>query len=69
MGDTLAVSVLVMGGLFIGLFTPTKASAVGAFGVPAVSLIRWIRHGRAVISDADDPDFFPVIINLGYDPI
>lgn len=40
MGDTLAVFVLVMGGLFIGLFTPTEAAAVGAFGVLAVALIR-----------------------------
>jgi len=40
MGETLAVFVLVMGGLFIGLFTPTEAAAVGVFGVLAVSLIR-----------------------------
>lgn len=40
MGETLAVFILVMGGLFIGLFTPTEAAAVGAFGVLAVSLIR-----------------------------
>ncbi len=40
MGETVAVFVLVMGGLFIGLFTPTEAAAVGAFGVLAVSLIR-----------------------------
>jgi tripartite ATP-independent transporter DctM subunit len=29
-----------MGGLFIGLFTPTEAAAVGVFGVFTVSLIR-----------------------------
>ncbi len=40
MGETVAVFALVMGGLFIGLFTPTEAAAVGAFGVLAVSLIR-----------------------------
>jgi tripartite ATP-independent transporter DctM subunit len=40
MGETLIVFVLVMGGLFIGLFTPTEAAAVGAFGVLLVSLIR-----------------------------
>lgn len=40
MGETLVVFVLVMGGLFIGLFTPTEAAAVGAFGVLAVSLAR-----------------------------
>ncbi|MFO7687323.1 MAG: TRAP transporter large permease [Desulfobacterales bacterium] len=40
MGDTLTVFLLVMGGLFFGLFTPTEAAAVGAFGVLAVALIR-----------------------------
>jgi tripartite ATP-independent transporter DctM subunit len=38
--DTLAVFLLVIGGLFWGFFTPTEAAAVGAFGVLAVSLIR-----------------------------
>ncbi len=38
--DTVAVFILVMGGLFFGLFTPTEAAAVGAAGVLAVSLIR-----------------------------
>jgi C4-dicarboxylate transporter, DctM subunit len=42
LGDTLSVFLLVMGGLFLGLFTPTEAAAVGAFGVLAVSVIR--RH-------------------------
>lgn len=40
MGETLIVFILVMGGLFIGLFTPTEAAAVGSFGVLLVSLIR-----------------------------
>ena len=40
MGDTLAVFILVMGGLFFGLFTPTEAAAVGAFGVLAVSVLK-----------------------------
>ena len=40
MGETLAVFILVMGGLFIGLFTPTEAAAVGVFGVLLVSLVR-----------------------------
>jgi C4-dicarboxylate transporter DctM subunit len=38
--DTVAVFVLVMGGMFVGLFTPNEAAGVGAFGVLAVSLIR-----------------------------
>jgi len=39
LSETLAVFVLVMGGLFLGLFTPTEAAGVGVFGVFAVSLI------------------------------
>ncbi|RTZ95792.1 MAG: C4-dicarboxylate ABC transporter permease [Deltaproteobacteria bacterium] len=40
MVDTLLVFLFVMGGMFIGLFTPTEAAAVGAFGVLLVALIR-----------------------------
>ena len=40
MGETMIVFFLVMGGLFMGIFTPTEAAAVGSFGVLAVSLIR-----------------------------
>ncbi len=40
MSETLAVFVLVIGGLFFGIFTPTEAAAVGAFGVLALSVIR-----------------------------
>ncbi|MCP4694190.1 MAG: TRAP transporter large permease, partial [Desulfobacterales bacterium] len=38
--DTLGVFFLVMGGMFVGLFTPTEAAAVGAFGVLLVTVIR-----------------------------
>jgi len=40
LSETLIVFLLVMGGLFIGLFTPTEAAAVGVLGVLLVSLIR-----------------------------
>ena len=40
MGETLIVFFMVMGGLFMGIFTPTEAAAVGSFGVLVVSLIR-----------------------------
>lgn len=40
MGDTILVFFFVMGGLFWGIFTPTEAAAIGAFGVLAVALLR-----------------------------
>lgn len=38
--ETLLLFILVMGGLFTGIFTPTEAGAVGAFGSMLISLIR-----------------------------
>ncbi len=40
LGETLAVFILVIGGIFIGLFTPTEAAAIGAFGVLMIAVIR-----------------------------
>ena len=40
LGETLAVFTLVIGGIFIGLFTPTEAAAVGAFGILVIAIIR-----------------------------
>lgn len=37
--ETMILFVLVMGGLFMGLFTPTEAAAVGAFGTIAIAAI------------------------------
>ena len=39
LGETLLVFLLVMGGLFFGLFTPTEAAAVGVAGVLLASLL------------------------------
>lgn len=39
-GDTALCFILVMGGLFLGVFTPTEAAGVGAFSVLAISVIR-----------------------------
>ncbi len=38
--DIILVFILVIGGLFKGLFTPTEAAAVGAFGVLVISVVR-----------------------------
>ncbi|MEW5912143.1 MAG: TRAP transporter large permease [Thermodesulfobacteriota bacterium] len=39
-GETMAVFVLVMGGLFLGAFTPNEAGAVGSAAVLLVALVR-----------------------------
>ena len=38
--ETLILFLMVMGGLFLGYFTPTEAGAVGAFGTLLIALIR-----------------------------
>ncbi len=38
--ETLIVFTLVIGGIFIGLFTPTEAAGIGAFGVLLIALLR-----------------------------
>jgi len=40
LGETLAVFTLVVGGIFLGLFTPTEAAAIGAFGMLAIAVVR-----------------------------
>lgn len=38
--ETLILFILVMGGLFIGFFTPTEAGGIGAFGTLLLAIIR-----------------------------
>ncbi len=40
LGETLVVFTLVIGGIFIGLFTPTEAAAIGAFGILIIAIVR-----------------------------
>lgn len=40
LGETLTVFTLVIGGIFIGLFTPTEAAALGAFFMLVIALVR-----------------------------
>lgn len=39
-GETLLLFILVMGGLFTGVFTPTEAGAIGAFGTLLIAGVR-----------------------------
>ncbi len=54
--ETLLLFALVMGGLFLGFFTPTEAAAVGAAGSLAIALARrgltWRTLGRALMETA-----------------
>jgi tripartite ATP-independent transporter DctM subunit len=51
--EMICLIIVVLGGLIIGLFTPTEAGAVGAFGAIVFSLIRkrlnWEKFKKAVI--------------------
>jgi len=40
LSETLAIFILVIGGIFIGLFTPTEGAGIGAFGVLVISVAR-----------------------------
>ncbi len=54
LGETIAVFALVMGGLILGLFTPTEAAAVGVMGVLLASLVHrqltWVKFKGALIA-------------------
>ncbi len=39
-GDTIALFILVIGGIYIGMFTPTEAAGVGAAGAFVIALLR-----------------------------
>lgn len=47
--ETLVLFVVIMGGMFVGLFTPTEAAAVGAAGALAIALIRRQLAWKAVV--------------------
>ncbi|MEG6551594.1 TRAP transporter large permease subunit, partial [Desulfocurvibacter africanus] len=40
LADTLAIFLLVIGGMFFGLFTPTEAASIGVLGIIALSLLK-----------------------------
>jgi tripartite ATP-independent transporter DctM subunit len=50
LADTLVIFILVIGGMFFGLFTPTEAAAVGVLGIVALSLIKRQLTWRAFVN-------------------
>jgi tripartite ATP-independent transporter DctM subunit len=65
-GETLAVFVLIMGGLFLGFFTPTEAGAAGAAGLLLLALarrqLRWKGFVAAVSSSLSTTAMIMLII-------
>jgi tripartite ATP-independent transporter DctM subunit len=65
-GETLAVFVLIMGGLFLGFFTPTEAAAAGAAGLLLLALARrqlaWKGFVAAVASSLSTTAMIMLII-------
>ena len=51
-----ALFLLVMGGIYMGIFTPTEAGAIGAFGAIVISLaarrLKWQTFRESVIDTA-----------------
>jgi len=52
--ETFILFVMVMGGLFMGFFTPTEAAAVGAFGTLLIALIGRNLSWRGLIRSLDE---------------
>jgi tripartite ATP-independent transporter DctM subunit len=51
---TLALFVLVIGGMYIGIFTPTEGGSIGAFGALVIGLVRRRLKWRGVMSSFVD---------------
>ncbi len=51
---TLALFVLVIGGMYVGIFTPTEGGSIGAFGSLIIGLVRGRLNWRGVISSLMD---------------
>ena len=52
--EVIIIFVAVMGGLFMGFFTPTEAGAVGAFSTLVVALVRRQLNWRGFVSSVTD---------------
>jgi tripartite ATP-independent transporter DctM subunit len=66
----LSIFLLVIGGIYIGLFTPTEASAIGATGVMLIAFIlgrlTWPKVRDALITTGHVSGFLFAIILSGY---
>jgi tripartite ATP-independent transporter DctM subunit len=50
LAETILLVLLVMGGLFVGFFTPTEAGAVGAFGTLVLAMMRHTLSWKGLIT-------------------
>ena len=66
-GPILALFLLVIGGLYIGLFTPTEAGGIGAFGAFAIAMLmrryNWEKFSGALIDTTKTIAFVFVILS------
>lgn len=66
-GPILALFLLVIGGLYIGLFTPTEAGGIGAFGTLAIGMLMrrytWQKFSNALIETSKITAFVFVILS------
>ena len=67
----LTIFVVVVGGIYIGVFTPTEAAAVGAAGTGLVSILSgqmtWAKLGQAILATASaSAMIYLIILGAGF---
>jgi C4-dicarboxylate transporter DctM subunit len=82
--ETMLLFIAVIGGMFVGLFTPIEAAAIGAAGSLVITAVkgqltrermRLILLAAGCFIDAlalillTIPIFYPVVLELGYNPV
>jgi C4-dicarboxylate transporter DctM subunit len=82
--ETMLLFIAVIGGMFVGLFTPIEAAAIGAAGSLVIAAVkgqltrermRLILLAAGCFIDAlalillTIPIFYPVVLELGYNPV
>ncbi len=54
LGEVIVLFSMVMGGLFAGIFTPTEAGAIGAFGTLVISMVRKKLSGSGFVAAVNE---------------
>ena len=79
--SVLALFVLMMGGIYVGVFTATEAAGIGTFVALIIAVARrslsWRDLYQSLVESARTtsmvlltlPIFFPIVVHLGFDPV